>query len=140
MNRAEQGSGAMIMVIILLLMSAALLNATRHQMKDSLSLLAGERIGYQQSSEAVSALNWGMQQQWGDQMGWQCKVRGASGWRACLLQQQQQPALLRADSGSNTIAFWQWVQRSENGYLQAVPHGWLDFCPLTEERRCQPDE
>ncbi|EOS95986.1 hypothetical protein ETR_05273 [Erwinia tracheiphila PSU-1] len=130
----------MIMVIMLLLMSAAMLNATRKQMEGALSLLAGERIFYQQSSQATSAMNWGGQQHWSALTGWQCKKNEASGWRACLLQQNHQPALVRADSGENTLAFWQWMERSEAGELKKVPHGWLDFCPLAEEKWCQPDD
>ncbi|MCX8956875.1 DUF2509 family protein [Erwinia psidii] len=130
----------MIMVITVLLMSAALLNATRRQMEDALSLLVGEQAYYQQSSQAISALNWGEQQPWSEQTGWQCKTLNATGWRACLLQRRQSPSLLRADSGNGTIAFWQWMTRSTAGYLKKVPHGWLDFCPLTDEKLCQPDE
>lgn len=134
----EQGSGAMLMVIILLLLSAALLNATRRQMESSLSLLSGERVYYQQFSQAISALNWGGHQRWSPHAGWVCKTDDSSGWRACLL--QQQPSLLRADGGEDTVVLWQWVEQNAAGELSKVPHGWLDFCPLAEETLCQPDE
>lgn len=72
------------MVIMLLLMSAAMLNATRKQMEGALSLLAGERIFYQQSSQATSAMNWGGQQHWSALTGWQCKkMKLQAGAPAC---------------------------------------------------------
>lgn len=126
------------MVIILLLMSAALLNVTRRQMENSLSLLSGERVYYQQVSQAISALNWGGHQRWSSHTGWVCKTVDSLAWRACLL--QQQPSLLRADSGNGTVALWQWVEQSLTGDLKKVPHGWLDFYPLAEDKLCQPDE
>ncbi|MGE9551574.1 DUF2509 family protein [Erwinia amylovora] len=136
----ERGSGAMIMVIVLLLMSAALLNATRRQVDDSLSLVADERQYFQQASRALSALAWGEQQSWPGQQGWQCKTLVSPAWRACLLEQEKLPVLLRGDGGSGTIAFYQWLERSTVGSLEKIAHGWLDFCPLPDEVGCEPDE
>ncbi|WP_233268365.1 DUF2509 family protein [Pantoea sp. BAV 3049] len=136
----EQGSGAMIMVIMLLLMSAALLNTTRRQLDESLSLVADERQYFQQASQALSALAWGEQQSWSPLLGWQCKTLASQAWRACLLEQEKLPVLLRGDSGAGTIAFYQWLERSSAGSLEKSAHGWLDFCPLSVEAECEPDE
>jgi len=139
MTDSEQGSGAMMMVIILLLLSAMLLNATRRQLDDSLSLVADERLYFQQSSDAWSALAWGGRQSWASQIGWLCKTISSPAWRACLLEQEQRPALLRGDSGAGTIAFYQWMERRAAGRLSKIAHGWLDYCPLPEEG-CRIDD
>ncbi|WP_342754135.1 DUF2509 family protein [Pantoea sp. MBD-2R] len=141
MNSRQQGSGALIAVIILLLMSAMLLNATRQQAEDALSLVADERIWFQQASLAESALNWGRQRQWPEgEAGWQCQIESFFRWRACLLIEQER-VLLKGDSGAGTLAFYQWVSRvTGTGKLLAQPHGWLDYCPYTEEKRCFSDE
>lgn len=142
MSVQQQGSGALIAVMILLLMSAMLLNATRQQAEDALSLVADERIWFQQASLAESALNWGRQLQWPQQKaGWQCQVESFFYWRACLFSEQNDRVLLKGDSGTGTLAFYQWVRRvDDTGKLLAKPHGWLDYCPFSEEKRCLSDE
>lgn len=142
MSLQQQGSSALIAVIILLLMSAMLLNATRQQAEDALSLVADERIWFQQASLAESALNWGRQLQWPQQeAGWQCQIESFFRWRACLLSEQDDRKLLKGDSGMGTLAFYQWVSHvTDTGKLLAQPHGWLDYCPFPEEKRCLSDE
>jgi len=137
---AQQGSGALLMVILLLLMSAALLNATRRQMDASLSLVLDEKLYLQQASLAASALAWGKTAQWAAASEWRCRTMAATGWRACFKITAKGEALLRGDSGSDTLALYQWVTRNErNGILYQIPHGWLDFCPLPKEQECVPD-
>ncbi len=142
MSLRQQGSGALIAVILLLMMSAMLLNASRQQAEDALALVADERIWFQQASLAESALNWGKQLQWPEQgAGWQCQKASFFQWRTCLLSEQDIRVLLRGDSGTGTVAFYQWATRTgDTNKLLIQPHGWLDFCPLSEEKRCQPDE
>lgn len=139
MNQRQRGSGALMMVLMLLLMSAALLNATRQQVGRMLSQVADEREGYQQMSLATSALNWGKRQRWPEHAGWQCK-ESAFHWRACLLQRGE-TNLLSGDSGVGTQARFQWVSRvPASGLLSVTPHGWLDYCPLANEKECLQDE
>lgn len=142
MRLRQQGSGALLAVIILLLMSAMLLNATRQQAENALSLVADERIWFQQASLAESALNWGRQLRWPQrEAGWQCQADALSHWRACLWREQGGRILLKGDSGTGTLAFYQWVSRvADTGILLARPHGWLDYCPFAEEKRCLSDE
>ena len=139
--KAQQGNGALLMVILLLLMSAALLNATRQQLDASLSLVADERLWLRQASLAASGLAWGRTEIWTAANLWQCRTaQDHADWRACLKTISQDEALLRGDSGSDTVAFYQWVTRDEqNGSLRPQPHGWLDFCPLAKEEECLPD-
>jgi hypothetical protein len=137
----KQAGSALLMVIILLALSAALLGATRRQLDRSLSRTGDERHYLHQTSQALSALAWGSQQAWPASAGWQCRQERAAGWRSCLYQAESSPALLRGGSGTATVALYQWVRwNRESGRVVAVPHGWLDYCPLAEKERCDPDE
>ena len=137
----QRGSGALIMVILLLALSAALLNATRKQLDDGLSRVADERLFLQQTSLAMSALSWGLRQTWPVTKGWECKVDALAGWRACLTRVDDMDELLRGDSGEGTVTHYQWGVRSgESAKINAQPHGWLDYCPLAEEQKCNPDQ
>ncbi|MEN4912995.1 DUF2509 family protein [Erwinia amylovora] len=134
MNMASQrGGGTLIMVIILLLMGTLMLNATRRQLSDANSLVGDERIYLQQFTAATSALAWGQRLSWPAAEGWQCRQQGKYRWRACLHFTRM---LLRADSGPQTLALYHWMDKSRSGGLRPRPHGWLDFCPLTEKGGC----
>lgn len=137
----KQAGSALLMVIVMLALSAALLDATRRQLDQSISRTGDERHYLHQTSQALSALAWGSQQAWPGSAGWQCRQERTAGWRSCLYEAESPPALLRGDSGTASVALYQWVTRNrESSRLAAVPHGWLDYCPLTEEERCNPDE
>lgn len=128
------------MVIILLALSAALLNATRKQLDDGLSRVHDEREYLQQTAQARSALRWGARIKWPKIQGWHCQLEDSKGWRSCLAAVDDQRELLRGDSGPGTIAHYQWGVRVGAVSVKAVPHGWLDYCPLAEEEGCHPDE
>ena len=137
----QRGSGALIMVILLLALSAALLNATRKQLDDGLSRVADEKVFLQQTSLAMSALSWGARQAWPVTKVWQCKHDVLAGWRACLTAVDSVGVLLRGDSGEGTVAHYQWGVRSgERTKINVQPHGWLDYCPLAEEQQCGAGE
>ena len=135
----QRGSGALLMVMVILLMGALLLNATRRQLSDALTLVADERLYLQQSVAASSALAWGERQHWNPAAGWQCQRLASYGWRACL-QRLPSATLLRADSGPGTLALYRWVAMLAGNGTRALPHGWLDFCPLAEKGACDVDE
>lgn len=130
---SQRGSGALIAVITILLMGTLMLNTMRHQLEDSMSLVADERNYFQQITRAISALAWGQRQRWVAAEAWHCQHEVDYHWRACLQPEQR---LLRADSGPGTLALWHWVSLRSNGSLQAQPHGWLDYCPLADEAAC----
>lgn len=137
----KQAGSALFMVIVVLALSAALLGATRRELDQSLSRTGDEQRYLHQTSQATSALAWGSQQVWSDRTGWQCRQERAAGWRSCLYGAEGSPALLRGDSGTASVALYQWMFWSRaSGRVAAMPHGWLDYCPLTEEERCDPDE
>ncbi|WP_345828807.1 DUF2509 family protein [Erwinia sp. HDF1-3R] len=137
---AQRGSGSLLAVIILLMMSATLLHATRIQLDDALGLLADERQFYLQYSRAASALVWGGEQNWTiNAAGWVCKADPVYG-RACLSMQGENSLLLRGDAGSGTLAHYRWVAPTGSaGRIRSVPHGWIDYCPLALPAACQPE-
>lgn len=133
---SQRGSGALIMVIMILLMGTLMLNATRQQLDDSMSLVGDERHYLQQFTGAMSALAWGERLHWVAAEEWHCQQQTEHHWRACLQPDHQ---LLRADSGPDTLALYRWVSQQAKGVLQVQPHGWLDYCPLTGEIACDVD-
>lgn len=133
---SQRGSGALIMVIMILLMGTLMLNTTRRQLDDSMSLVGDERHYLQQFTGAMSALAWGERLRWVASEKWQCQQQGEHHWRACFHPVEE---LLRADSGPDTLALYRWVNLQMNGALRLQPHGWLDYCPLSEEGVCDVD-
>ena len=132
----QQGSGVLIMVVILLLLGAALLHSTRQQLSDNLSLVMDEQHYIRQYTQAASALAWGEQVRWpypSERVA--CQQQMQYGWRACL-QLLQSGMLLRADSGPDTIALYRWVTRRSADKIRAIPHGWLDYCPVAASELC----
>ncbi|QGU86445.1 DUF2509 family protein [Erwinia sorbitola] len=124
---SQRGSGSLIMVIMILLMGTLMLNATRRQLEDSMSLVADERHYFEQLTAATSSLRWGERLRWLTADEWQCQHHAEFNWRACLQPVQR---LLRADSGPDTLTLYRWVNLLPHGALKPQPHGWLDFCPL----------
>ncbi|MFG1173521.1 DUF2509 family protein [Erwiniaceae bacterium CAU 1747] len=133
--RTQQGSGALLMVIVILLMGTVLLHATRRQLSDSLSLVSDERRYILEYTDAVSALAWGERLTWRRAEGWYCQLQPQYGWRACVLNHAS-GMLLRGDSGSGTLSLYRWVISRAGGKISAVPHGWLDYCPLPNRSLC----
>lgn len=139
----QRGGGTLLMVVILLMMGSLLLHATRRQLSDNLSLVAGEGRYYRESAAAASALAWGERLNWPRSEGWQCQRLQPQGWRACLRSGETRAdndaeprSLLYADSGERTLALWRWLGGTAPR-LHPLAHGWLDFCPLKESGACQ---
>ncbi|RWR01742.1 hypothetical protein ED28_12010 [[Pantoea] beijingensis] len=141
--KQQQGSSALVMVAVILLLGSALLHSTRQQLAASFSLVADEREYITRFYLAQAALAWGMQQHWQkNSQGWQCKSDERYKWRACLQGSDKNRWLLRGDSFSasdRSLALWQWVMPGTTNTLQPLAHGWIDFCPLTEEAKCVPE-
>lgn len=134
MTVRQRGSGALVMVLMILLMGTLMLNATRRQLSENLSLMSDERRYIRQYADAVSALAWGERQTWPLNSRWQCRQQQEP-WRACL-QRDQQGTVLRGDSGPDSLALYRWMSESNAGQLQPTPHGWIDYCPLAAGEIC----
>lgn len=133
---------ALAMVLMILLLGAGLLHATRQQLDTSLALVADERQFLLEQHQALSALAWGERLSWPPQQGWHCQQQPQHGWRACLLHHASNEALLRGSgvsSSGEALSLWQWLTPGEAGRWRARAHGWLDFCPISPQERCQPD-
>nr|WP_314425959.1 DUF2509 family protein [uncultured Erwinia sp.] len=132
---SQRGSGALLMVIIILLMGTVMLHATRRQLSDNLSLVSDERHYILEYTDATSALAWGSRLAWPSTDGWFCQREPQYAWRACVLNHPS-GTLLRGDRGSGTLSLFRWVSRLAGGKVSAIPHGWLDYCPLPDRSLC----
>ncbi len=137
--RQQQGSGALGMVVLILLLGSALLHATRQQLDAALTLVAQERQHIIDYYSAQAALAWGGQVNWPDSSGWQCQTEMQQQWRVCLHRDDPQRGLLRGEHLAQPLALWQWVE-PEGGKVRPLAHGWIDFCPLTHDADCVPNE
>lgn len=135
----QQGSGALGMVVLILLLGSALLHATRQQLDAALTLVAQERQHIIDYYAAQAALAWGEQLNWPDSSGWQCQTEMQQQWRACLHRDDPQRVLLRGEHLAQPLALWQWVE-PEGEKVRPLAHGWIDFCPLTHDADCVPND
>ena len=69
----QRGSGALVMVMMILLMGTLMLTTTRRQLDDSMSLVGDERHYLQQFTGAMSALAWGERLHWVAAEEWHCQ-------------------------------------------------------------------
>lgn len=132
------------MVVMILLLGTALLNATRQQLAASLALVSGERQHIIDFYAAQAALAWGGRLRWTQNERWQCQREAQQQWRACLRHFTPERALLRGEMLTSThqpVTLWQWLQPDTHNAEHYTPfaHGWLDFCPLADAAGCQPD-
>lgn len=135
MMKTQRGSGAVIMVMMLLLMGTVLLHATRRQLSDSLSRVNDESRYIQQYVLALSALAWGERLTWEEPTEWRCQSQQRFQWRACMLSSPS-GTLLRGDSGNGTLPLYRWVNYHISGKVHALPNGWIDYCPLPDREAC----
>lgn len=140
----QQGNLVLGMIMMILLLGTAMLNATRQQLTASLSLVVNERQHIINFYAAQAALLWGSKLTWNNQDDWQCQTEQQQQWRACLKNVNSQRRLLRGEQLSakhHAVVLWHWVKTdpASKEKIAFVPHGWIDFCPLTRTSECQPD-
>lgn len=137
----QRGGVAIAMVLLVLLLGSALLNATRQQLGAALSQVVDERQYLIDYHQALSALAWGQRLIWPLRQGWRCQQQTQFGWRACLLSLDNGEALLRGSAlaDADALALWQWLRLEEGKRWRPQAHGWLDFCPLSHPEACTPD-
>ncbi|WP_434670254.1 DUF2509 family protein [Klebsiella sp. B345] len=130
----QQGFSSLLMVLLLLVLGSTLLQGLNQRQRALLAQTAEETRAIRETAGAHSALQWGKAQSWSIDNPVACLHAGNDGWRACLRIFSDASVLLIASGGS--ILLWQsgWV---EKGTVQFSPHGWSDFCPLTEVELCQ---
>jgi len=123
-------------LVLLLLVLGSLLLAGLHQQYQALSgRVASEARRMRDAAEAHSALEWGRRQSWSPGVTAQCRQPTGIAGSVCLRIFTDGTLLLIASGG----AARRWLSGEvAKGAVVFLPHGWSDFCPLTEETLCQP--
>lgn len=134
----ERGSSALAFVLLMFSLGMVMLNGLQQQLNLQQSVVAGEVNYLQQYAQALSAQSWGSQQRWEPLTQWQCKMQGGL-WRACVLVLETGEGIMAAqkvsEQGNVPITLWHWGNIEDTRWVVA-PHGWLDFCPLSEVALC----
>ncbi|MGK3141827.1 DUF2509 family protein [Pantoea sp. C2G6] len=132
----QQGSSALGMVLMVLVMGSLTLHASRKMAEQGVRTLADEQRFIQDFWRAQSALQWGLTLNWpaGEAIG--CQQDARQGWRSCLQRGEKDEGLLKGEASDSDMAVWHWVRLQQN-HVTALPHGWIDYCPLTPPASCR---
>lgn len=135
----QRGSSSLAFVLLLFTLGMLMLNGLQQQLNQQQKAVACEISFLKQYADAASALAWGSQQRWQAIRQWHCLQRGKE-WRACILLTEKGEALMAAQKLSAheqiPVTLWRWG-KLEDSRWRALPHGWLDFCPIREVAQCQ---
>ncbi|WP_371242115.1 DUF2509 family protein [Pantoea sp. KPR_PJ] len=133
---SQRGTGALGMVVMLLVMGSLTLHASRERLAQSVALVADERQHIQDFWAAQSALQWGLRQRWPASQAQGCQQDRQRGWISCLQEVSDERALLNGRAAESELALWRWVAK-EGSQLKPLPHGWIDYCPLATVTLCR---
>lgn len=138
MNAREKGMSTIAMVLALLLLGSLMLGGLQQQLDSRFGRAANESAAIKAFNAALSALALSQSQRWVFTPQWQCQMLPEVKGRACV--RQMQTYLLVAAEGAEEnavpLTLWRWAQ-PDGDRLRFMPHGWSDFCPLTEAKQCQ---
>ena len=132
----QHGSSTLGMVLMLLVIGSLTLHASRKMLEQGMLLLADEQQFIQDFWRAQSALQWGFSLSWSASEAASCQQDDRHGWRSCLQRGEKDEGLLKGEASGSGMAVWQWV-RLRGNQITALPHGWIDYCPLTPPATCQ---
>lgn len=132
----QRGSSALGMVLMIMVIGSFTLHASRKMSEQGMRLLADEQQFIQGFWRAQSALQWGFSLSWSASEAASCQQDDRQGWRSCLQRGEKDEGLLKGEASGSDMAVWQWVQLRGNQII-ALPHGWIDYCPLTPPATCQ---
>ena len=141
--KMQKGASSLVVVIMLFLLGLLVLVGQAQQYEIRFRRVHQERKALEQWNMALTLLAWGTQQQWSLAAGWVCQIPANGAGRACLRQVSQDRVLLAAspgmssdeDNGGNPLVLWRWGAPVGTS-ITWLPHGWVDFCPLTESKAC----
>lgn len=132
MNR-QRGVSSLALVLLLLVLGSLMLQGLNHMQRRQLAMVNDETRALRDTGRAHSALQWGRGHAWSAGPVVQCQAYREES-RVCLRVLSREAILLMADSAG--IQVWQ-----SGAYLAGKrvfsPHGWSDFCPLSEKALCQ---
>ena len=133
MNR-QRGISSLALVLLLLLLGSLMLNGLNQQLTSHIWRVNRERQGIRSTSDVSSAMELARYRIWPSEPMVQCLQPAAEGVRSCLRIFADGSALLITASAE--AALWR-LGRVEGEQVRFSPHGWSDFCPLTESALCQ---
>ncbi|MCZ4060319.1 DUF2509 family protein [Pantoea sp. LMR881] len=131
----ERGNSALGMVLMILLMGSLTLHASRKMLSQGMLLVADEQHFIQHFWRAQSALQWGMTLHWPGAERPFCQQDSHAGWRSCLQRGEDGQLLLKGEASGSEMAVWHWVS-AQGQRIKALPHGWIDYCPLAKPEQC----
>ncbi|MHA7845573.1 YgdB family protein [Serratia sp. D1N4] len=145
--QAQQGGSTLAAVMLLLVMGLMLLNAQQRQLDSALLLAVDQQRYLRAYNQAVSALNWGLVQQWPREQltatRWHCRPLPTDALQACVRRSSRIGIVVVRGAGviANAEPLWLYQLASETNTvgdvaLQAEKGGWLDFCPEKKESDC----
>lgn len=132
----QRGSSALGMVLMIMVIGSFTLHASRKMSEQGMRLLADEQQFIQGFWRAQSALQWGFSLSWSASEAASCQQDDRQSWRSCLQRGEKDEGLLKGEASGSGMAVWQWV-RLRGNQITALPHGWIDYCPLTPPATCQ---
>lgn len=143
----EQGSGALLMVMLLAAVGLLLATGTQRQLDAAARAGQDERHYLLALNQAESSLNWGLGQTWvmDEETPGQCLTPPMDSLQACLLRVPGETYwLLRGEGRSTSRNVRMMLYRrvlpeqaqQTRGKITPVSGGWLDLCPEKEEARC----
>ncbi|WP_267370060.1 MULTISPECIES: DUF2509 family protein [unclassified Pantoea] len=131
----QRGSSALGMVLMIMVMGSVALHASRRVSEQGMRVLADEQQFIQDFWRAQSALQWGLTLSWSAHAESGCQQEVRQGWVSCLQRSEKDEGLLKGEASGSGMAVWQWVRLRDN-QIRALPHGWIDYCPLTPPAAC----
>lgn len=131
----QRGNSALGMVLMILLMGSITLHASREMLGQGMRLVADEQHFIQDFWRAQSALQWGMTLNWPATEALHCQQETSAGWRSCIKRGENGEVLLKGEASGSELALWHWVSAQGNR-IKALPHGWIDYCPLSKTELC----
>lgn len=157
-NYRQRGSALILTIMMMMALGLLGLNTVNQHLNAALSLTRSEKHYLQSWELAVSSLNWGLSRRWKrpSDENWQCvNESNAAGLTvsvdpAVTLQSCIKPAeakdqyLLRGEGRvqpyASPVYLYQLVslEGPNDGEQKLKPllNGWLDFCPLKDEGKC----
>ena len=132
--KRQRGMASVALVLLLLVLGSLLLGGLNQQYRALSGRVASEARRMRDAADVHSALEWGRSQRWSPGVTEQCRQPAEIAGRVCLRIFSDGALLLIASAGTAR----RWLSGEvADGALVFWPHGWSDFCPLTEESLCQ---
>lgn len=152
----QKGTGTLISVLIIFTVGLLLLTALQRELEGAFNISGQERFYLKAYNQAASSLSWGVSKQWPlrslsqrtsrRHQGWYCETEQINQLKSCIKPMLEIGIfLIKGESilgnRSEKIILYQSAQTNEmpnttEQKLVPVTGGWLDFCPVKNEKFC----